>query len=159
MKSARGVLHDGAGMARVNLSIPSPLLEQIRRELPGLNLSEAFRAALGAQLLGCVHDDLECALCAAPVDRRDLIDRALVAFYDALRDRVDELVHRGDGTAEGAAMIMRRVAEDFGVSVAYARPLPRPTRRERQGAQDRKLHELELPPAARRRIARQRRSA
>jgi hypothetical protein len=141
-------------MARVNLSIPNALLAQVRHELPGLNLSEIFRAALGAQLVGCAHDDLECSVCSAPVDRRDLLDRALVAFYGALRDRVDELVYRGDGTAEGAAMIMRKVADDFGVSVAYSRPLPRPTKRAREAAQDRKLRELELPPAARRRLRR-----
>ena len=140
-------------MTRVNLSIPEPLLARVREQAPDLNLSEVLRDALG-QLELCSHADLECRVCHAVKDRHEMIDAALSTFYDALHERVAELVYRGDGTAEGAMRIMAAVGRDFGVSMVERRPLPRPSRKARQDALASKLRSIDAPPVAQARARR-----
>lgn len=140
---------EGPSSARVNLSIPAELLAEVRERRPGLNLSEVLRSALGQQLQLCSHGDLRCVCCHEELDRVAMVDQALGGFYDALHEAVSELVHTGDGTAEGAARIMDAVARRWGVSMAERRPVPRPTRRARRDALERKLELIDAPPAAR----------
>lgn len=138
------------GSTRVNLSVPASLVARVRRERPGLNLSEVLRDALGARLAGfCAHDDLECAECSTALDRRSMIDAALSRFFADAMHAIGDLAHRA-GTAEGAALVLRRMGDEWGLSETHRRPLPRPTRRARQAALDAKL--TELHPAARQRL-------
>lgn len=136
-------------MAHVNLSVPGELLERVRAELPGLNLSEVLRDALHARVESCTHDELGCARCGREFDRRGLIDLALAQFYGEALWRINELATQV-GTAEGAARVLRQVAQSFGVSNAASLPLARPTRRAREAALDAKVRDMR--PAQRRRM-------
>jgi len=136
-------------MAHVNLSVPGELLERVRAEQPGLNLSEVLRDALGALMRSCDHGELDCSTCGVTFDRRELLDQALAKFYGEALWRINELAAQA-GTAEGAARVLRDVAEQFGVSNAHRLPLARPTKRARQAALDAKV--TELHPVKRRRM-------
>lgn len=140
-------------MARVTVYVPDQLRDRVRDELPGLVISQVLQAALVSKL-DCRHDELSCARCAAQVDRLELVDAALGAFYGEAWYRLGELAGQA-GTAEGAVAIFRRVGEDFGISCVAHYPLVRSTREARRQAMDRKVTEL-LPPAAR---AKRRRTA
>jgi hypothetical protein len=109
-----------------------------------LNYSGAFQEALIA-LLGCHHDEVICKTCTAHVDVHRLVDEALSRFYGDLVDDLGELVARG-GTAEGAARIIKEVAGRHRINVNH-RPLPRPTRAERQANKVKEL--LGRPPRRR----------
>lgn len=136
-------------MARVTLYLPDELAARIRHELPGLNISRALREAL-VERLACRHDELACPTCAAVMVRAELVDDALCAFYAQAWAQLGELAARA-GTAEGAVAILRRVAEDFGLSKVARFPLVRSTVRARRAAQDAKVRDL-VPPPPRRRI-------
>jgi hypothetical protein len=114
---------------RVNVWLPDELNATIKRELPDVNVSAVLQRSLAA-LLECRHDELACRECASPIDRRQLIDNALSAFYADLHWRLRDLVERG-GTAEGAARIAKDVACRHRVSCAPNMPLPRPSREQR----------------------------
>lgn len=124
-------------MARRNVYLPDDLAAQLATELPDLNLSATVRDHLAA-LLDCDHRQLACADCASRIDRHQVIAGPMSQFYRQLLDEIELLVYRA-GTAEGAARIVRRVAEAHQVTGARARPLPRPTRTERQRAQVRDM--------------------
>src|SRR2546423_8100958 len=93
---------------RVNVWLPDELNATIKRELPDVNVSAVLQRSLAA-LLECRHDELACSACASPIDRRQLIDNALSAFYLDLHWKLCELVDRG-GTAEAAARIAKDIA-------------------------------------------------
>lgn len=122
-------------MARVNLSVPDELLEALRRDRPGVNLSAVLQEALRG-VFGCEHEVLACARCAAPIEAQALVDDALSRFYGDAIWSLDELVRRG-GTAEGAARVLKRVGQRHGVSRARCTPLPRPTRANREDREER----------------------
>ena len=119
---------------RLNVYLPDELTDALRAQLPGLNVSRAMQEAMRS-LLTCEHGDLSCRRCSMPMDRQEVTEEALSAFYVDVWDRLDVLVRRV-GTAEGAARILRDVAIRHGISTAGWRPLPRPTRGERQLALD-----------------------
>jgi hypothetical protein len=119
---------------RVNVFVPDELFAAIREHLPGLNVSRTLQDALAA-LLGCEHGCLACAACGTTIDRADVVAQELDAFYGDVLNRLEPLVWKV-GTAEGAARILRDVALRYGVTAAGWRPLPRPTRAERQLALD-----------------------
>lgn len=116
-------------MPRINVWIPDDLDRTLRRRLPNLNRSRVVQGALAAQL-DCTHDDLTCSSCATPVDHRQLIDDAQGRLYLDQLWELDPLVRRG-GTAEGAARVLKAVAQRHRVTAATRTPLPRPTRGER----------------------------
>lgn len=116
-------------MPRINVWIPAELDATLRRRLPRLNRSAIVQGALAAQL-ECDHDVLTCSSCSTPVDHRQLIDAATSALY---RDQLWELhgLVAAGGTAEGAARVLKAVAQRHQVSAATRSPLPRATRAER----------------------------
>lgn len=128
-------------MPRRNVYLPDELADLVERELPDVNLSALLQQALQS-LLGCDHARLRCAGCAAPVERSAIADAALSAFYRDVMWDLHPLVSRG-GTAEGAARVVKAVAQRNGHRVSAAdAPLPRPNRTERH-----KSRVKELPTA------------
>lgn len=124
-------------MPRVNVWLPEGLADLVRTHLPSANFSQLLQEALRAAL-GCLHDQLACAHCAHPVDRWALVDEHLSKFYsDALWD-LTPLVDRG-ATAEGAARVLKDVAQRHRVSAAGRTPLPRPSRAARHAAKVREM--------------------
>lgn len=119
-------------MARMTLTMTDELYRKVRAELPGLNVSGALQELLRAKLR-CEHSELECRVCRKRVWSADLERSRLAWFYGDCIEALEELVVRG-GTAEGAARVLKTVAERYGVQAR--RPLPRPTRAERQAVRD-----------------------
>jgi hypothetical protein len=117
---------------RVNVYIPDELAERVRAELPDLNLSKLVQSALSSAR-GCIHERVTCELCGALIGKAELSAQILEDFYREAMNRLEDLV-RKCGTAEGAARILRDVA--LGHDVGRFRPLPRPTREQRQMALD-----------------------
>lgn len=111
---------------RVTVSVPGSLMDTVRERLPGINVSAIFQRALAAQL-ECKHEHVSCSSCSTPIDTRALIDGAMGALYLDAFDALRTLVQRG-GTAEGAARVLRDIAQRHQVSQALRLPLPRPTR-------------------------------
>lgn len=116
---------------RLSVYVPDELAQEVRRALPGVNISAALQGALRA-LLECDHDLLSCSSCAAVVDRRRIVVDALEAFYRDLLEALERIIP--SGTAEGAARVAKQVAIDAGVARAETLPLPRATRSERERA-------------------------
>lgn len=112
-------------MARVNLWVPDALLEQVR-QLEDVNYSALYQEMLRG-LLSCEHEQLVCGACAVPIDKAAVIDQHLSAFYVEALARIGEVVYR-NGTAEGAARVLKDVAERRGVTAVDRDPLPRPSR-------------------------------
>lgn len=129
-----------SSMTRVNLSIPVELLEHVREQAPGLNLSAVLRDALAAKL-GCTHDELTCCECATVVDRREMIDAALCRFYSDVQWEHSHAIGAG-GTLDGFGTVLKRVAQSYGVSNVDRVPLARSTRAQREARLDAKLAEL-----------------
>lgn len=117
-------------MARVNVFVPDELLDLVRATLPTVNVSGLLQEAL-RELMRCDHKQVACARCAAPIELADLVDGPLSQFYGEALWALGELVHDG-GTAEGAAAVLKHVAQRHGVREADRRPLPRSTRANRQ---------------------------
>lgn len=111
---------------RLSVWIPDELADTIRERLPDLNVSKVLQDGLRS-LLGCEHEQLVCAACAAPVERRAFIDDALSKFYSQVMSELRELVAAG-GTCEGAGRVVKGVAEAHQVSAAKRVSLPRPPR-------------------------------
>ncbi len=133
-------------MARVNVYLPDELAATLRAELPELNLSQLVQEAIRG-VLGCSHVELACRACAEPIDRWALVDDHLGRFYGDLLWELTDLVGRC-GTAEGAARVVKAVAQRFRIRQADQIPLPRPTRAERHAA---KVRELPTEAESRRR--------
>lgn len=127
-------------MARVNVSLPDALWRRVRTQMPGVNFSAVLRAGLVAQL-SCTHDELICDACTGQMERRVMLDDVLGRFYD---DAMWELRSHlaGGGTLEGFGMVLKRIAQGYGVSKAATVPIPRSTRAERQRRLDAKVAEL-----------------
>lgn len=129
-------------MARLSLSLPEDLAIRIATERPGLNISALLQSALRGVLDDCAHDRWLCASCTAPIERRQVEDAAAGQLYRAAMVAIGDLV-AVCGTAEGAARLLRREGQKLGVELAFATPLPKPTRAEREAARDRIIP---LPP-------------
>lgn len=133
-------------MARVNVTLPDELIELVRTELPGLNVSNVLQSAL-AVLTECPHDGLSCSCCGARVDRAALIDVALSRFYQEVMWQLQDPVGRC-ATAEGAARVVQDIARSWAVTVVDRTPLPRPTKSQRARAHAEILKEAERQEAA-----------
>lgn len=114
-------------MARMTITLPDLLAARVA-EMPGLNVSGVLQKALWA-LIDCPHQDLVCQRCSQPVDSNQRQTEALRRFYGEVMDRLEQLVAQG-ATAEGAARAVRQLGETH--RCADRRPLPRPTRAERE---------------------------
>lgn len=121
-------------MGRINVWLPADLHQTLQTQLGHVNVSQLLQTAI-RDVLGCRHDDLACARCAAPIDRHELVDAALSDFYQAAMWRLGDLVGEC-GTAEGAARVLKDVGQRWQISAADRVPVPRPTRRQRQVAID-----------------------
>ena len=119
-------------MPRVSVYLPESMSERVREELPDLNLSGLLQQALEAAL-DCDHDRWVCADCGEDVDTTEVCRGAWAELYDELWWSLESLVDRR-GTAEGAAKVLRDVAERMGVPGAGRRPLLRPNRAMRESA-------------------------
>jgi len=130
-------------MARINVTLPDALATIVRERMPGLNVSGVLQHALQS-LIECRHDALGCPTCGATVKRSALADVAVVGFYRELIFALHTPISRCE-TAEGAARVMRAVAQDHGVDVDRVAPLPRATKgqRARAAAELRKQSERE----------------
>lgn len=117
---------------RVNVSVPDPLLEQVRDELPDLNVSGVLQDALRA-LLDCDHRHLTCADCGGAVDPTTVAGTAMHELWRELLWAWEPLVDR-HGTAVGAATVGKDVAVRLGVPGADMMPLPRPSRSMREAS-------------------------
>lgn len=123
---------------KVSVWVPDELLAEVRQELPDLNLSATLRAGLEAALV-CEHRRVVCGDCATAIDvAADLVQPALARFYSDALDRLAPLVHEGR-TAEGAARVLKDVAERHQIARARSHPLPRPNRADRLRARVRDL--------------------
>lgn len=118
---------------RVNVYLPDELVAQLKTDRPSLNLSRFLRDAL-AELATCRHDAAVCGHCAAPIDVRALVDVAKERLYLDTLGELGHLVRSGGGTPEGAARIVKEVAQRHQVRAADRQPLPRPTREARRRA-------------------------
>jgi hypothetical protein len=121
-------------VARLNVWVPDELHATFRARLPEANVSRLLQEAMRG-LLDCRHEQLACRRCAAPIDRRRLVDERLSEFYSDLLWSLEPLVNRV-GTAEGAARIAKDVALRFQIPGAEDVPLPRPSKANRQRAED-----------------------
>lgn len=139
-------------MAKVNVSVPDELVARVRVELPGLNLSQVLREGIASKL-SCEHHRMRCDCCEAVFDRREVVGDELGRFYGDVQWELGELV-RKVGTAEGAARVVKSVAQHWGLDAGWTVPLPRPTRANREAALAAKL--TELPAPARAKLARRR---
>ncbi|HLY82058.1 MAG TPA: hypothetical protein VKQ71_03685 [Acidimicrobiales bacterium] len=119
----------------MTVTMGDELYQRVHDELPGLNVSALLQEALRARLK-CSHDGLECRGCGARFGSTELVVGGMQRFYGEALNALDDLVYGAGGTAEGAARVLRRVAERFGLEVS--RPLPRPTRAQRGTGRDRR---------------------
>jgi hypothetical protein len=127
-------------MARVNVTMPDELAVLVREQLPGLNVSGVLQGAL-RELVDCAHHELGCSVCGALVPRQRLIVTALQQFYADVIWQLHGPIARCE-TAEGAARVLRSLAEGWGVDVKRA-PLPRATKSQRARHQAEVLAEAE----------------
>jgi hypothetical protein len=124
-------------MARVSLTLPDELLELIRSQSPRVNLSGLLQDGIRSRLK-CDHRLFACARCSAEFGRRELVDEELGRFYGDVLWELGELARRA-GTAEGAARLVRDIAERHDVTQAYFTSLPRPSRAARDAARRARL--------------------
>lgn len=125
---------------RLNVWVPDELVEVTRSKFPDLNVSKLVQQAL-RDLVGCAHERLECAACAAPVARSDVIDAALCEFYREAIHKLEPLVH-AVGTAEGACRVLEGVGKRWVEAGDFPRlrelvrhtALPRPSKSQREAA-------------------------
>ena len=111
---------------RLNVYLPDDLGEQVKDQLPDVNVSALLQDALRG-LLECGHERLRCDCCGEMVDPEAVAGAALDAFYAELLWEWQALVDNR-GTAVGAAQVAKRVAVEMNVPGADRRPLPRPPR-------------------------------
>lgn len=133
-------------MARLNVYLPDELAGEVKRRLPGLNVSETLQEALRA-LFECRHHRTVCAACSAPVDLHKAQEAAVRDLLVRFREALYPTIQRG-GTAEGAARVLWHQAELAGWSAATKIPLPRPTRAERHTQKVRDFPGLDAPRRA-----------
>jgi hypothetical protein len=124
-------------MARVSLTLPDELLELIRSQSPRVNLSGLLQDGIRSRLK-CDHRLFACARCSAEFGRRELVDEELGRFYGDVLWELGELARRA-GTAEGAARLVRDIAERHDVTQADFTALPRPSRAARDAARRARL--------------------
>lgn len=158
-------------MPRVNVWLPEDLYETFRGQLPDLNLSKALQEAIRGRLR-CLHDTLVCRACSVEVDHVGLISEWLHKFYIDYLGRLEPLVAVA-GTAEGAARILRDLADSWHAAGVMGRdyrrhPLPRPSKAAREqatpGRSERAMPPMGIKdwsqhPAVRKRAADQRNQA
>lgn len=117
---------------RLNVSVPDQLVEQVREELPDLNVSAVLQRAL-RELIECEHERYLCADCGEDVEPDDIAREAMGLLWAELVHAWQPLVDRG-GTAEGAARVGKEVAVRMGAAGAERRALPRPPRHHREAS-------------------------
>lgn len=128
-------------MARINVTLPDEMIEIVRRQMPGLNVSGVLQSALSS-LVECDHRQLGCACCGARVERLALVDVALSRFYEEVMWQLRDPVGRC-ATAEGAARVVQEIAKSWEVTVVDRTPLPRPTKSQRARAHMELMREAE----------------
>jgi hypothetical protein len=133
-------------MARINVTLPDSMIERVRREMPGLNVSGVLQGAL-IELVGCEHRDLVCACCGAKSERRAIELTILGRFYQEAIWKLETPIRRV-ATAEGAARVLRDVARSWEVPTVDRTPLPRPTRAQREHVHQELLREAEREAVA-----------
>jgi hypothetical protein len=133
-------------MARINVTLPDELATLVRTELPGLNVSGVLQEAL-QRLVRCEHRELGCSCCGARVVRRELEGAILSGFFAEAMWRLQEPVSRC-ATAEGAARVLRDLAQAWEVPRWDHVPLPRPTKAERARAHAELMKEAQREEAA-----------
>jgi hypothetical protein len=119
-------------MARMTVTMTDDLYRRVRAELPGLNVSGALQEVLRAKL-ACDHADLACRACGGRLEAHALVLAGLARFYGDCLDALEDPVAHG-ATAEGAARVLKSVADRHHIEAR--RPLPRPTRAERNAVRD-----------------------
>lgn len=117
---------------RVNVSVPDALMEQVRSDMPDLNVSAVLQKAL-RDLVECDHERMACADCGEDVDVVDIARESMGLLWAELVHAWQPLVDRG-GTAEGAARVGKEVAVRMGAAGAERRALPRPPRHHREAS-------------------------
>lgn len=115
---------------RLNVWVPDELAVTVREAMPGVNVSKVLQDGLRS-LLKCGHETVACADCGEPIDKAQLVDDALSAFYRQVWWELHDLVH-ADGTCEGAARVFKAVAEAHQISAAKRMSVPRPPRGKRE---------------------------
>ena len=133
-------------MARINVTLPDAIIELVRREMPGLNVSGVLRDAL-VELVECPHRELVCSCCGAFAERRSLELTILGRFYQEAIWQLEGPIRRC-ATAEGAARVLRDTARSWEVPTVDRTPLPRPTRAQRARVHAELLREAEREEVA-----------
>lgn len=113
-------------MPRVNVWLSEELMSTVRDRLPDVNFSRVLADGLRDRM-ACRHDELACVECGRVEQRAEIEDVRLGRFYADVVWELRTLADRG-GTAEGAARVVKAIAERYRVSLASKLPLPRPTR-------------------------------
>lgn len=121
------------GIMRLNVYVPDALVERVREDLPGINVSATLQAALSG-LLECDHAVLSCDECTAALGRVELEGAGVRRFFDELAQAVEQVVWTG-GTATGAAKALWDVGRAWRIPTASS-PYPRPTRAERDATKE-----------------------
>lgn len=124
-------------MPRVNVWLPQALFDLVRAQLPEVNVSQLLQEALRGAL-ACQHEQLACAQCAQPIDRWAMVDERMNGFFSDAMWALIPLVDRG-ATAEGAARVLKDVAQRWRIPAANRVPLPRPSRAARRTAKVREM--------------------
>lgn len=124
---------EGWDLLRLNVYVPDALVERVRADLPGINISATLQAALSG-LLECDHAVLSCDDCTAALPRAELEGAGVRRFFDELAQAVEQVVWSG-GTSAGAAKALWDVGRAWRIPSASS-PYPRPTRAEREATQE-----------------------
>jgi hypothetical protein len=132
----RGQVAEVVSMARISVYLPDELVELVREQLPGVNVSRLVQETLAGRL-ACGHERVTCVRCTAAFDRSELDAVAVRAFWLEVSAAVEPIVW-AVGTAEGAAAAAWGVARAQGLPVGTN---PRPTRAEREAATERRWRE------------------
>lgn len=111
---------------QLSVWVPNDLASVVKEKFPEVNVSKLLQDSLRG-LLKCEHDEVVCSGCGAGVDKRAMVDEALSAFYRQVQYELFDLIHAG-GTCEGAAQVVKSVAEAHQISASRRVQLTRPPR-------------------------------
>ena len=117
-------------MARLSVYVPDDLVDRLKTERPGANVSALLQAALRGAV-GCQHDDFVCECCGLRVARGAVEHRAMDTLWSAIFRRLEAHVH-ARGSVEGAVTVAKAAATEAGASSATRSTLPRLTQTVRQ---------------------------
>jgi hypothetical protein len=141
----------GQRFARLNVTVPVELLEAVRADNPGLNISAVVTAALSGRVK-CWHDNAAvCRDCGAVVRLTEIGDGRLAKFWeDVWWDVLTEGVRR-DLTPSGIALMAKERAVRHHVPGAKELPLPRLSRSEEARLGHTERPQVVTPPSRSRR--------